>query len=573
MNTDSIFTSIPEIHQIFDGVCVGLIVFDPDRRVVLLNRLAGKLLGVEIASAVGMHCFELFCQVELRCQSCLLESRQAGVEIARSYTVTQKDGQKLLLKASFVIHEHYSLCTLQDVTKEVTLVKKIDLSKKEAEAKAILLERKLVKLKEEQANASNIIHNLPEGLVGINQLFDIQQSNQAVGEIFGLNGAQKCYELLLRNEPCKLCPVEKGFDVAHGFKKRHSVGAKSFTELILRGSDEGSGLLLFTDATRQINLIEQIKRQQTTLTGVAEVARMMQTVSDSASVLKYFIDKILTVLPASAAVLLVNDVRPGHLWQIFPANICENDVGRLTRAYLSRDVQSGEFKADVICRHLPWQKFTVVALSGGHGMRVGMLALDAEMSSDEQEKLEIFADTVGAYIHNQLLMKQLREKANTDALTGLYNRGYFDLAFEEEREKLSRYAIDFAVVTLDVNMLKKANDKFGHEVGDILLKKVGKLLIRSARNVDVVARTGGDEFSVLLTDTDDSGAKEYKERLQGSVLKNVFLELEGGESFPVTASVGYAGSDLCGVDELMRFADERMYEDKTQFYSTKEKYR
>jgi diguanylate cyclase (GGDEF)-like protein len=212
-------------------------------------------------------------------------------------------------------------------------------------------------------------------------------------------------------------------------------------------------------------------------------------------------------------------------------------------------------------------------LIGVYGTKVGMLALDIKVNPDELDKLELLVDTIGAYLHNQLLMKQLDLSANTDPLTGIYNRRYFEKVFDEEAKRFKQYGINFAVLTLDVNLLKKANDNHGHEVGDILLKKVAALLLSAVRPSDIVARVGGDEFAILLSDTDQKSAEDLCNRLTGKVFNDVYVDSHGAGGFPVTVSVGYAGTDLCAVTELIGRADERMYENKEQFYNDQKKHR
>ncbi|MCK5543936.1 MAG: GGDEF domain-containing protein, partial [Desulfobulbaceae bacterium] len=173
----------------------------------------------------------------------------------------------------------------------------------------------------------------------------------------------------------------------------------------------------------------------------------------------------------------------------------------------------------------------------------------------------------GAYVHNKLLMRKLEEKANTDPMTGLYNRGYLDQAIKEETEKLKKFNIQYSIVMADVNRLKKANDDYGHEAGDNLILTVADLLEKEVRPMDVVARTGGDEFLILLADCNNEGANNFINRLTKKTFHEVSIEVGKNERFPVTVSFGAAGTDKYKPEELIKEADRTMYENKEAFYA------
>jgi diguanylate cyclase len=148
-------------------------------------------------------------------------------------------------------------------------------------------------------------------------------------------------------------------------------------------------------------------------------------------------------------------------------------------------------------------------------------------------------------------------EARTDSLTGLTNRIGWDQAMEAESARWSRYGRPVAIVTADLDDLKATNDRFGHEAGDRLLRAAADALRGAARETDLVARVGGDEFLVLLPETDDIGAREYIERVrQGAAAHQGALPR-------LRLSLGWAipepGSELA---DAVRAADRRMYEEK-----------
>jgi len=151
--------------------------------------------------------------------------------------------------------------------------------------------------------------------------------------------------------------------------------------------------------------------------------------------------------------------------------------------------------------------------------------------------------------------QELRYLSTHDILTGLYNRNFFES--EIARLQLSRL-FPIGIVIVDMNNLKKANDRYGHSAGDELIRKVAQNLQHSFRAGDVIARIGGDEFAVILVQTDDFGAHSAVERLRANI-KNHHDELL---SIAVGMAIAKEGDYL---PAIMRQADDRMYDDKTAY--------
>jgi diguanylate cyclase (GGDEF)-like protein len=222
---------------------------------------------------------------------------------------------------------------------------------------------------------------------------------------------------------------------------------------------------------------------------------------------------------------------------------------------------------------LPWEKTCQVELMGGNRRKVGMILFPEIETGVERELIRLFSESFGAFLHNRLLLRQLEEKASTDPLTGLFNRGYFEKALEAEKKKSETFGIHYSIIFIDANRLKQANDLYGHEAGDRLLLAISDRLRAETRETDIVARTGGDEFFILLSDTPEEGAKRLAKRFAIEVFDSVALEVGDGETFPVSVSAGAAGSDQVAHDDILMIADKRMYEAKTAYYRNHDKYR
>ena len=156
------------------------------------------------------------------------------------------------------------------------------------------------------------------------------------------------------------------------------------------------------------------------------------------------------------------------------------------------------------------------------------------------------------------LNQALSEMATTDALTGVANRRAFDHRLQLELAVVERRGTPLSLLMLDVDHFKRINDTFGHEAGDKVLVAIAQLLNGCARVIDVVARVGGEEFAVILPDTDAGGAHEVGERMRIAVARSNWL------GHPTTISIGAATlHDKEDAASLYARADAALYAAKT----------
>lgn len=156
---------------------------------------------------------------------------------------------------------------------------------------------------------------------------------------------------------------------------------------------------------------------------------------------------------------------------------------------------------------------------------------------------------------------QLASMVLTDPLTGCLNRRGLDQALARELSRSTRAGSDLSLLALDVDHFKAINDTYGHIAGDVILREFGALLVHTARGGDMVARTGGEEFTILLPDTDPAGAYRAAVRVCDTVRTHPFLV--NGKRVHVTLSVGVVSasrgaSDQAGVNMKER-ADSALY--------------
>jgi diguanylate cyclase (GGDEF)-like protein len=149
-----------------------------------------------------------------------------------------------------------------------------------------------------------------------------------------------------------------------------------------------------------------------------------------------------------------------------------------------------------------------------------------------------------------------------DLLTGLYSRAYLVAALDQEIRRAARSGRPFSLLLIDLDGLKAANDRYGHDSGDRLLRAVAEVLHGDVRATDVAARYGGDEFVLLLPETDVTGAALVADKVRVDIAR-ISLSHNGGV-IRTSASIGLVGfpHDGRSAAELMRKADLAMYEAK-----------
>lgn len=192
---------------------------------------------------------------------------------------------------------------------------------------------------------------------------------------------------------------------------------------------------------------------------------------------------------------------------------------------------------------------------------VGLLGIIAPISMDEDsgKNLQIYANFAAVALANANLICRLEKEAETDFLTGLFNKRALRNLLIRELERAIRYGTPLSVVFLDIDEFKTYNDTFGHMAGDIVLQHTAEIIRNSIRVVDIAGRYGGEEFVIVLPGTDSKGAARVAERVRRSIESHSFPHRQ------VTASLGIAAAKRTdSVDSLLARADQACYQAKKQ---------
>ena len=161
------------------------------------------------------------------------------------------------------------------------------------------------------------------------------------------------------------------------------------------------------------------------------------------------------------------------------------------------------------------------------------------------------------------LKEQLRKDSITDSLTGLYNKRHFDDMAEKEYQRSNRQNLDMTIVIFDIDYFKQINDKYGHHVGDLVLKESSTIFQSHIREEDILCRIGGEEFTIILPHTSKDKAFELVERIR-SVIENNIFKTDQNEDISITISFGISSISKTDdkYDEILQRADKALYKAK-----------
>ncbi len=261
--------------------------------------------------------------------------------------------------------------------------------------------------------------------------------------------------------------------------------------------------------------------------------------------------------------------------------------GDLSVKYNLKGYMGGAIKTlQANLKHLTWQ--TQMIASGDLTQRVDFMGefsiafnqmvnkLDETMKSLKQKEAELMEinDMLTKEIQSRKLIesslreseKRYKSLSQIDSLTGIYNRRQFFLLAEKELKKAYRYKRPLSVLMLDLDFFKKINDTYGHAAGDKVLQMTAQIVTQNLRSVDIFGRYGGEEFVIMLPETNVTGALKVAERIRGHIEKTPF-EIENNVIINITVSIGVCcepseKADMKMLDKIIDCADKALYRAK-----------
>jgi len=336
---------------------------------------------------------------------------------------------------------------------------------------------------------------------------------------------------------------------------------------------------LETSHLEMVQLKEKADQQNEIFSALLDISVEVSRFDDLDEIFHLLLKRFENIFPGRGFGLLVEGPRPKIIPYMAFRGISQKDTSFLLQVhpyvlgFASVSLDNDEETLSSI-EGDDWQVFGGgIRSTSIHGQTVYCFKLfikGRSLDEGERKTLEVFLETIRGMTRSRIQALELERYSNTDHLTGLYNRNYFDRVLEEWQEK-ARPEKPFSVIFGDINGLKRINDTYGHSAGDMMIRSCGNLLSQAARNSDLVFRLGGDEVVILCPSTTLEQVDELVKRINRGMesLRVPCVDEVSGHVTEerVYISFGVACSTESGPQEVVSLADKRMFDAKNRYYS------
>jgi|GEM_PF-1986553 len=326
---------------------------------------------------------------------------------------------------------------------------------------------------------------------------------------------------------------------------------------------------------RKIN--QTLERKNQIFQSLLDSSVILQNSDQLNDLLATMLERLRMLFPQNQFGIIIDSSRPTMIRQFAGLGISEDEKACLLELNASLLEKSRRHEILARLRQIATQasgqsEWDFLPMTDRMGKVIGKLIIKGSLPTDTYEIIQLLLKQFSTATENKLLSLELEKLANTDDLTGVYNRSFFNRELSRQIEsKLANPQLDFCIILADLNGLKTLNDKMGHLAGDSMIIGCARLLQNCCRSEDFVCRTGGDEFAVLSPATNLEQGHTLLQRLQD---KQRYAQVNYNSAqhhdnvvIPLSLSFGLACSIEIEPEFVYRLADQRMYEAKNHHYA------
>lgn len=461
------------------------------------------------------------------------------------------------------------------------------------------IERSLSQHKKRQIQLEDILNSSPVAIGWSDADGNVEYINQQFTQTFGYTidevpTVQRWYELAYPDEHYRKTVIIPWFE----HSKRNRDNAKRVDNLevniVCKNGSTRRVLLHVTWAgsKRLVNFSDITNHWLSEQRNIARDAILEMIVNNTplTTILYALVTEIESEAPSTLCSILLLDENGEHFNHVTAPSLPEEynqavngveigpGVGSCgTAAYLGERVV-----VEDVTTHEYWENYTQLAEMAGirscwsepiiatNGKILGTFAIyhkqPASPTQDDIERISFAANLASIAIENRHNHDELERRAYYDHLTGLANRRYFIECAHNEIIRSSRHDNDLSLIMMDIDYFKQVNDNFGHNVGDLVLKKLAEVSQSTLRTIDLISRIGGEEFAILLPQTDPVQAIDIAERLRLAIAA-INITVSEKVSIQFTVSLGITSYDhhqTTNIDILLNQADQALYQAKNQ---------
>ena len=322
---------------------------------------------------------------------------------------------------------------------------------------------------------------------------------------------------------------------------------------------------LYRDISERKSLEKNLRESKNKIEELHEIAIEMETIDNEDEIYKLTVDAAENILNFDVCSL---DIVEDNMFVVKARSTGVRDDGIDEKAPITTGVagkvyQSGESRINGDVRDDPDAEPANSAYKSAMTVPIDDFGIFQVISNKKDYFDEVDLELTELLIaHTSAAIKRIRAEERIkylgyhDSLTDLYNRAYF----EEEMERLDvKRNLPFSIIIGDLNNLKKVNDKYGHDKGDEVIKNIAKKLKENCREDDILARWGGDEFGLLLPQTDNKTAQKVMQRIHINIANYSYKEID------INLALGLATKTNLfeNIDEIFKEADDNMYDNKS----------